>query len=560
MAIAEPGPSTTGSSSGSSSGSSETRDASVVIIGGGHNGLICGTYLAKAGLKVIIVEARTSVGGNAATESALDGARVNICNCDHTMFRSTPISTELDLANHGLKYIDSELSQANVHWEGGNPWFLFHDIERTLDGLGHTYPGEVDNYRRYLKMALPIARTVLDVTNAMPTPGSIAPKVAKRALGAAAILSWSRKSVGDVVRSFFDAEQLRGPLVTTGPAVWGLSPEFPNTGLGAITYAMRHAVLSGRPIGGSGALPTALESAFRAAGGEILLSTRVEQILCEGSSVIGVRTNSGEELRAPIVVVAADPRAALVEWLRGAPPQAQALITKYQQQPQHDGYESKVDAVVTGRYRFKTIEDSLLMKLGLTHDAIANVTSIISTSLADMAVAYELKGRGVIADRPLLYANTPSIKDPSMAAGLPPGDEVFSLEALWTPFALQGGWEGSDEPHRWLRRFSELVDMPNGGTFIDAVKAWRLMGPIEYEKQFSMVRGYAPSFAGTPITTMLGKDPELSRYHTPVDGLFLTGAATFPGAGIWGASGRNAATAILSSDSRTAKARRSVGK
>ncbi len=535
-----------------------SRDAGVIIIGGGHNGLICGTYLAKAGLKVLIVEARSTVGGNAATEDALGGARVNICNCDHTMIRSTPIAAELELHKHGLTYIDSHLAQANIHWEGGNPWFLFHDIERTLDGLRQTFPGEVENYRRYLKMALPIARTVLDVANATPTPGSIAPKVAKRARGAAAILNWSKKSVGDVVRSFFDAEQLRGPMITTGPAVWGLSPEFPNTGLGAITYALRHAVLGGRPVGGSGALPNALQSAFLAHGGVILTSTRVQQILCEGAQVIGVRTTAGDELRAPIVVVAADPRAALVEWLTNPPPQAAALVAKYQASPQHDGYESKVDAIVAGRYRFKSVDDSLIARLGITHDDIANSTSIVSVSLADMAVAYELKGRGVIADRPLFYANMPSIKDPTMASGLPAGKEVFSLETLWTPFALQGGWESSDEPQRWLRRFGDLVEVSGHASFTDAVEQWRLMGPVEYEKQFSMVRGYAPSFSGTPITTMLGTDPELTRYHTPVDGLFLTGAATFPGAGIWGASGRNAASVILASDSRTAKARRVV--
>jgi phytoene dehydrogenase-like protein len=81
------------------------------------------------------------------------------------------------------------------------------------------------------------------------------------------------------------------------------------------------------------------------------------------------------------------------------------------------------------------------------------------------------------------------------------------------------------------------------------------MGPREYEAQFAMVRGYAPSFAGTPLTTLMGKDPELTRYETPVKGLFITGAAAFPGAGIWGAAGRNAAAAILRSDSRRARAR-----
>jgi phytoene dehydrogenase-like protein len=530
-------------------------DVGVVIIGGGHNGLICGTYLAKAGLSVTILEARSELGGNAATETALDGARFNICNCDHTMIRSTPIIEELHLEQHGLRYVDSHLSQVNVHWDGGPAWMLFHDLERTLDGLGHTYPTEVENYRRYIKEALPIARTVLDVANAAPTPGSISRRVVKRPKGAVNILRWSKRSVGDVMRSFFHTEALRAPAITTGPVVWGLSPEFGGTGLGAMTYALRHAVLSGRPVGGSGALPDALEKAFLAAGGDIRCSTRVDQILCEGDHVIGVRTTSGDEIRASIVVCAADPRAALVEWLSGAPSQAASLVTRYREQPQHDGYESKVDGVLNARYRWKAVTDDLLGKLGLTHADTAHATGIVSVSLADMAVAYELKNRGVIADRPMFFVNTPSVKDPSVASGLQTGQDIFSMEALWTPYALEGGWEHSQEPSRWLREFGKLVDVDGFDSFPDALDRWRLMGPREYEAQFSMVRGYAPSFAGTPITTLIGKDPELTRYETPVRGLFMTGAASFPGAGIWGASGRNAAAAILRSDSRSARAR-----
>jgi phytoene dehydrogenase-like protein len=530
-------------------------EAGVVIIGGGHNGLICATYLAKAGLSVTVIEARASLGGNAATETALDGARFNICNCDHTMIRSTPIAEELNLGAHGLRYVDSHLSQVNVHWDGGPAWFLFHDVERTLDGLRHTYPSEVENYRSYVKTALPIVKTVLDVANATPTPGSISTKVAKRPGGAVNILKWSKKSVGDVMRSFFTAEALRGAAVTTGPVVWGLSPEFGGTGLGAMTYAMRHAVLSGRPVGGSGALPDALEKAFLEAGGVVRCNTRVDQIICEGDRVVGVRTADGESIGASIVVCAADPRAALVDWLRGAPPQAAALVNKYQTQPKHDGYESKVDAVINGRYRYRSITDDSLKKVGLTHADTAHATGIVSVSLNDMHAAYLLKEQGKIADRPMFMANTPSVKDPSVAAGLSDGQDIFSLETLWTPYALEGGWDDTDEPARWLERFSDLVEVDGHESFADVIDRWRLMGPKEYEAQFAMMRGYAPSFAGTPLTTLLGKDPELTRYETPVQGLFITGAAAFPGAGVWGAAGRNAAAAILRSDGRSARAR-----
>jgi phytoene dehydrogenase-like protein len=329
--------------------------------------------------------------------------------------------------------------------------------------------------------------------------------------------------------------------------VWGLSPEFAGTGLGAMTYALRHEVLSGRPVGGSGALPDALEKAFRSAGGEVLCSTRVNQIVCEGDKVVGVRTSTGDVIEASIVVCAADPRAALVDWLKGAPSQATALIQRYRDQPQHDGYESKVDGVINSRYRYRSVTDELLTKVGLTHDDTAHATGIISVSLADMAHAYELKAKGLIAERPMYFVNTPSVKDPSVAAGLRSGQDIFSMETLWTPYELSGGWETTQEPARWLRKFGELVEVGGHASFSDAVDRWRLMGPREYESQFAMVRGYAPSFAGTPLTTMLGKDPELTRYQTPVKGLFLTGAAAFPGAGVWGAAGRNAAAAILRS-------------
>jgi phytoene dehydrogenase-like protein len=123
------------------------------------------------------------------------------------------------------------------------------------------------------------------------------------------------------------------------------------------------------------------------------------------------------------------------------------------------------------------------------------------------------------------------------------GDEehVLSLEVLGTPYSLRGGWSGSPEPERWLAALGTLAE-PG---FLDGVRRWRVVTPPDYERDFSLTRGHAPSFAGGPLAALLGRDRELTRYETPVRGLFLTGAATFPGAGIWGASGRNAAQVVL---------------
>ena len=138
----------------------------------------------------------------------------------------------------------------------------------------------------------------------------------------------------------------------------------------------------------------------------------------------------------------------------------------------------------------------------------------------------------------MFFANVPSALDPTMRVAGPEGGHVFSLEVLYTPYGLRGGWAGSERAARWLDVFAELVQ-PG---FLDGVRRWRAMTPDVYEGEFYLPRGYATSFAGGPLAALRGDPKELTRYETPVRGLYLTGAATFPGAGVWGASGRNAAT------------------
>ena len=154
-------------------------DHGAIVVGGGHNGLICATYLARAGIDTLVVEARSSVGGCASTVDAL-GARVNICNCDHTMVRTTPVLDELDLARHGLRYLDVDPAQQSLRYDGGPAWPVFHDVERTLDGLRRTYPDQVDGYRRYVDAALPVARLLQELANQPPTPGGALRTVAER--------------------------------------------------------------------------------------------------------------------------------------------------------------------------------------------------------------------------------------------------------------------------------------------------------------------------------------------------------------------------------------------
>ena len=506
-------------------------DFDAVVIGAGHNGLVCAAYLARGGMRTLLVEARDTVGGTASSET-FGGATVNICNCDHLTFRTTPVIDELGLTELGLRYLELDPAQVNLSWTGGAAWAAHHDVERTLESIAMNHPGEVDGYRRYLRAAMPAVRMVLDAANDPPSARRfVGDALRHRLRGVPTLLRWSRRSAADVMREFFSTEPLLGPGLLVGPMVWGISPELPGTGLGALTYAMRHVAKVGRPIGGSGMVPRTLLTSFERSGGTLRTSTRVEAITCEGTRVRGVTLADGTEVRATVVVSACNPHDTFLHWLRNPPARAARLVQRWRDTPHADGYESKIDAVVREVPHLDAARAA-----GLDGDLAA--TYAIAPSLADMHRGWQLLGRNEVLPHPGLLANVPSVDDPTLS---PAGTHVLSLEALFTPYGLPGGWAASSEPSRWLDLFAGLAQ-PG---FRENVVEWRAMTPDRYEREFHLPHGHATSFAGGPLAALRNSSPELTRYETPVDGLYLTGAATFPGAGVWGASGRNAALTVL---------------
>ena len=502
-------------------------DFDAIVIGAGHNGLTCAAYLARHGLRTLLLEARATVGGTAASDE-FDGATVNICNCDHLTFRTTPIADELDLTSHGLSYIDMVPSQLNGDWESRRFWPLHHDVDETVESLASVHPRAADSYRRYAADAVPVARLITEAANNPPTRGSLLGHVLRRGgRGVSKLLRFSRMSAVDVMTTYFDDEAVYGPALATGPVVWGLSPDTPGTGLGALTYAMKHVAHVGRPVGGSGALPDALLSCFLSAGGMVRCNTAVVSINCDASSVNSVTTAAGDTITADCVVSATDPGRTFVQWLRNAPAAADGLVRKWERHETQHGYESKMDAVLT-------TEPSLVGYDGVTSAA----TIVISPTVAEMKRGAEGLADGTVMDRMVLLANIPTLADPSLTSD---GSHVLSLEALFTPYAIPGGWERSTLPESWLDQFSTF--MQDG--FRASVRSHRTMTPESYENLFHLPLGHATSFPGGPLSAFLGRDRELSRYETPVKGLYLCGAATFPGAGVWGASGRNAALTII---------------
>lgn len=509
--------------------------ADVTVLGAGHNGLIAAAYLARAGLRTLLLEAREGVGGCASTVEAV-GARVNICNCDHLLVRAMPIADELDLADFGLRYLDVDPVGISRFWDGHPTWTAHHDLEVTLDGLRRIYPDEVDGYRRFVHAALPVAELLVELAQQPPVPRVLGNVLRRRPAAAGRLWTWSRRSAQSLLGDFFGHEALMTPALATGPVVWGLDGSTPGTGLGALGYAVRHLVQMGRPAGGSGALTDAVRGSFEAAGGTVRCGARARSVLVDGGSrasggrVAGVRLATGEVIESTAVVVACDPASVALE----GSDLPESFVRRWSP-GRKDGYESKLDAVLAERPVYRDAPDGVE-----SADALVPTTFVLP-GIDSLREALAASAAGRVGAHPVFYANVPSALDPTMRpAG---GGEVFSLEVLYTPYELAGGWHRSAEPARWLEIYGQWVQ-PG---FADAVVDWRAMTPPIYEEQFSMPRGHAAAFSGSPLSALLGRPRHLTRYATPIGGLFCAGAATFPGAGVWGASGRNVASVVTRS-------------
>ena len=516
--------------------------ADVAVVGGGHNGLICAAYLAKSGINTILLEARSSVGGCASTVSDL-GARFNICSCEHGLVRAMPIIEELELAKYGLSYVEPEASSVFAFYDDSEPWVIFSDVDKTLEGLSQSYPSQVEGYRRYLKDSIPIAMVALEMAATVPSATRFTKTlIRQKGKGIIQLLEWSRSSATEILSRYFDDWHMIMPAISVGPTVWGLAPDTPGTGLAALGYATRHVNRTGRPVGGSGSFTEAVKAAFEADGGKVICGAKVEQLFTDNNGVKGVRLENGDTVSTQIVVAACDPNRVFSDWVSEPPKKAQKMVKKWQNMPPQEGYQSKIDGVLGD-----LPEPWWGAKIRQNYDGLDPLgqTTILSPSPQDLAKAQELRFSGRVAPNPTMLFDVPSVPDPQMRTSA--GKHILSLEVLFTPYSLEGGWSSSQEPQRWLDLWASLMEVGAN----EMLEDWRVVTPETYEKEFSMHKGHTPAFGGSPVGAFLGRPRELTRYKTDIEGLFLSGAATYPGAGIIGSSGRSCAymvNSLLKSD------------
>jgi phytoene dehydrogenase-like protein len=495
--------------------SSRRRD--VVVVGSGHNGLVAACYLARAGLDVEVVERDTVAGGAVSTVERWPGIRVDRGSSIHVMVRHTGIVEELGLGRHGLVYDDVE--PWGVVPDPDGPLRFSADLGATCESIEATCGGrDAEAYRRFVTEWTPRMRAYLDAAAAAPTP---------TALGRAMwpVFRGPRRGWGDAAHAFlrpaeamlaetFTDERLRAALGWWA-AQSGPPPHEPGTAPMAGTVALLHSRPAGRPRGGSGRLSEALVARLLADGGTLRLGDAVTAIT-DGTVV----TASGDRIGARAVVAACH----VTHTARLLGDHAAATRVR-------------VGAGIGVALRLVT---SAFPSYPVSADGVHTSMQLLVRSSEQIRTAYADLLRGEPAQDPPMIVMTPTATDATLA---PPGRHVVTVWAQWHPYRLASGtWESRRE--EVADGLLASLDRWAPGTS-STVQERLLQTPEDLERELGLVHGNVMHVeTGLDGLFALRPLPRWSGYRTPYPGVYLCGASTHPGGGVWGVSGRSVAAIV----------------
>jgi phytoene dehydrogenase-like protein len=525
----------------------------VAIIGGGHNGLTAAFYLAKAGLKPVVLEQSDTVGGGAITTEIHPGFRCPTL-AHHASIRAD-VASDMELERHGVVWLEPRVD-AFAPALDGPPAVVYADARRTAEALRAVNAHDADAYPAYRSTMAAVCRALA------PLVASPAPdvndldgrdvwnllKIARRFRGlrrrdAYRLLRWGPIPVADLASEWFASDALRA--LVAAPAVSGtmFGPRSAGSGL-VLLLREAGALLAGpsRPVrGGPGALTAAMAAAARAAGAEIQTGARVERILAADERVTGVVVG-GREMRAAAVVSAVDPKTTFLQLIDAVQlsPDFLSKIRGYRAA----GTLAKVNLALSALPAFAGPADA-----GRHVRPDAEVLSgriHLGPDLDYLERAFDHAKYGELSEAPWLDVAIPSIVDPDLA---PSGAHVMSVYVHYAPYRLRGG-EWTTAKRTLLDRTLAVLDRfaPGIARLVVAADA---ITPAELETRFGFHSGHI--FHGELALDQLlsmRPVPGFGRYRAPLRGLYLCGAGTHPGGFMSGGSGRLAAREVVTDVSR----------
>jgi phytoene dehydrogenase-like protein len=523
-----------------------------VVIGAGHNGLVTAGYLAKAGLRTLVLERSEFAGGAARTSELAPGVKVP--TVAHTVGRlRRSVVRDLELYRFGLHLIRPEV-RAFAPQPDGRAMTLWTDVQRTAEGLeawssadARAYPAfdrrvrSLSSFLAYLSVSTPPDLEAPSVQDALMglrlgrAFQGMGPKTRREALRTLPM------AVADLVGEAFETDALRGVLAVRGVQYAALGPWSAGTAAVFLFDSAGHdggaAGQTALARGGPGALTDALVAAVKDLGGEVRIGAEVATVTERGGRVTGVALADGEEIPARAVVSGTDPKRTLTRLVD--PVALGPHLVWRAGNIRMPGVVSKVNLALSGIPAFVAAEDDVAKLAGRI---------VMAPGIDALERAFDASKYGRVSEEPFLEATIPTVADPTLA---PDGTHVMSVVAQWTPYHLrEGDWDADrdglgDLVLKTLETYAPGVS--------DLVIARQVITPLDLERDHGLTEGGA--LHGEPgLDNFFAWRPLLGhgRYRLPLDGLYLCGSGAHPGGGVTGGPGANAAREILADLKRRA--------
>lgn len=517
-----------------------------IIIGGGHNGLITAFYLAKAGIKTLVLERRNQVGGAAITEEFHPGFRCSILAHSAGPLRPE-IIRDMRLFRHGLKLDENDIAALALSPDARH-LTLYDDFR------GNKSAQEIAKFSRkdaaqYVQFhaALQSVSRVTGKALALTPPEIASPSKsdlfgllqlgrATRGLGKKNtyhLLRWGPMAVADLAAEFFETELLRAVIAARGIFGTSLGPWSAGSSLVLLLRAAANPNPAGGnffAIGGIGAITQAMAAAGQQAGAEIRTGAEVIEIQIKNGAAQGVVLSTGEEIKGRAVVSSADPKRTFLKLTD--PTLLSPTFTKRLQNYRMNGTVAKVNLALDELPSFKGLNGN--------EEALRGRIQI-GPEIDYLERAFDESKYGDFSRAPYLEIAIPSLTDPTLA---PPGKHVMSIYMQYAPYKLKNGtWEEQrtalgDTVVKTLAQYAS--DLPG------KILSHQIITPLDLEEQYSLTGGHI--FHGElALDQVFTMRPFLdwARYRTPIENLYLCGSGTHPGIGLTGGSGANAAREIL---------------
>jgi phytoene dehydrogenase-like protein len=527
----------------------------IIIIGAGHNGLVTAYYLARAGLKPLVLERREIVGGACVTEEFHPGFR-----CSTLATGTGPllpqIVRDLQLERQGVQFITPPVRVFSPNLDGPS-LTIYDDAGRTADELAAVSGKDAKSYPDFVKTFAHIGHALAPLLTMTP-PNIDTP--AKRELWNLGKLGWGIRGLGrkdeyrllrygpmavaDLAAEWFETELLRATVAARGIFGAFAGPWSAGTSAPLLLQAATdgHAIAPSSFVkGGMGALTQALAKAATEAGAEIRTNAQVVNIQVKDGKAAGVVLANGEEIPAWATVSNADPGVTLLELLAFGVLEP-SFLNKIRNYRAH-GTVAKVHLALSalpkfsyrtagGSQRVETASNDLEKLSGRIH---------IGPDIDYLERAFDAAKYGDFSPRPCLDITIPSLTDPSLA---PSGAHVMSIHAQFAPYKLKDG--------DWNSRREELGDAvvkvlcdyaPN---LKDSIVARQVITPLDLEQTYGLSGGHI-HHGEMSLDQLFAFRPLIgwAQYRTPIKGLYLCGAGTHPGGGVTGAPGMNASREII---------------